>query len=171
VKNPDAIYELPRLLAPANSGKKGPDGSPESSPGDDSDNAAKVDPRIVGIWETKGVNEGVPWTSRWDQQANGHFIHSKSDTDTGTVTAIDGKLRVFSDTSQEWVDETYELLRTTTLVTEGPDGKATWKRVGTHTSSSRRRSNGDSGDSSNEGRHVHHSVPNPINIIRHFLPF
>ena len=165
-KNPDAVDELPRLLAPANGGKKD-----DGSPGDDSDNAAKVDPRIVGVWETKGVTDGAAWTLRWDQQANGHFVHSKSDTDTGTVTTADGKLRVYSDTSKEWTDETYELLNTTTLVTDGPDGKATWKRIATHTSSTHRRSSSGDSEQSSSGGHVHHSIPNPVReIIRH-LPF
>jgi hypothetical protein len=107
--------------------------------GDDSNNAAKVDPRIVGIWETKGVYHGVSWTLRWNQQSNGHFVHSKSDSDTGMATAIDGKLRIYSDTSKEWTDDTYEFLNATTLVTDGPVGKATWKRVETHTTSTRKR--------------------------------
>ena len=173
VKNPESLSELPRLFAPTIAEKKdSADGSPNPPPaaGDDTDDADKVDPRIVGIWETKGVTNGVAWTWRWDQQANGHFIHSKAVTGTGMVTAIDGKLRVFSDDSQQWTESTYAFLNSTTLVTEGPPGTATWKRVATHASSGRRHS-GESEPSSDEGRHPHHYVPNPVNQIRHFFGF
>ncbi len=100
----------------------------------------QLDPQLVGTWETKGrwpPNSTRTRTAHWSMQDDGHFTFSGPWSDTGTITATDGKMKWFSNNAAQPVDITYEF-NGDTLVTHGPLGDAQWTRTRPSTQQSSR---------------------------------
>ena len=89
------------------------------------------DPRLVGAWETRGPwppNSGRMQTVHWTIETDGHFSFSGPWTDAGALTAADGNIRWFSNSSAQPVDLTYQF-NGEMLTTHGPLGDAIWWRT------------------------------------------
>jgi formylglycine-generating enzyme required for sulfatase activity len=101
------------------------------SPLPEIDPAAPVDRKLVAIWEAKITAPTGSATARWEQNADGHYsvTTNGTTTDTGTLTASNGRIRQISETSGLTIDVTYQFKTTTQLLTNGPLGSATWKRI------------------------------------------
>ncbi len=96
-----------------------------------SDSDAPVDRRLVGIWETKATGPAGMATFRWEQDADGRYRVAINGTpsDAGRLSADDGRLRQTSDASGVTTDVTYQFKTATQLVTTGPLGQATWRKL------------------------------------------
>lgn len=95
------------------------------------DPAAPVERKLVAIWETKMPAPGGTVAVRWEQNADGHYTVTTNGTitDTGTVTAAEGRLRQTSERTGLATDVTYQFKSSTQLLTTGPLGPATWRRI------------------------------------------
>lgn len=98
------------------------------------------DPRLVGAWETKGPwppNSGRMQTAHWTIETDGHFTFSGPWSDTGGLTASDGRMQWFSNNSAQPVGLTYQF-NGEMLTTHGPLGDAIWWRAKRSNQQSRR---------------------------------
>ena len=104
---------------------------PTEVPAPEADPEAPVERRLVAIWETKIAQPKGSTTIRWQQNADGRYTvdTNGTTTDAGTLTAADGRLRQTSDVTKLSMDVTYQFKSSTQLVTNGPLGTATWRRV------------------------------------------
>ena len=100
---------------------------PEVAP----DNGEGVEKRLVGTWETKAPNPaGGTFNFRWEQEADGRYrVTGGPFPDTGTLTASGGHIQQYSETARQSVAVTYRFKSGTQLLTEGPLGPATWRKV------------------------------------------
>ncbi len=103
--------------------------SPETPTGD-TNSEMPVERKLVAIWDTKMTVPGGSAAVRWEQNADGRYTVTTNGTttDTGTLTAADGRLHQKSEISGLETDVAYQFKSTYTVVTSGPLGTATWKR-------------------------------------------
>ena len=104
--------------------------SGETTPAEVEPNAA-VDRRLVATWEAKVTAPTGTATLRWEQDADGRYRGSVNGvvTDTGTLTASDGRIRRTSETTGVTAMVTYQFKTGTQLLTVDPLGPATWRRI------------------------------------------
>jgi serine/threonine protein kinase len=140
---------------------------PSSSPASD---ATPVDPKLVGTWEGKPNGSKGAWERQWEQQKDGSYAISGTLTETGNLTASDGKIEKYLDGAQEPSEVEYKFVGNT-LITMDPDGSTTvWRLVskpkseGPKTSANQVRHNRHTGQSSGHSPGIMHE-------IRRFLPF
>ncbi|HWY50314.1 MAG TPA: serine/threonine-protein kinase [Chthoniobacterales bacterium] len=104
-----------------------PDGEsalPSAAPGQQG--AATLDPRLVGTWESGGHGRGQ--RQRWEQFADGHYTFSGPVSDTGVMSAADGRMKQYSNASQHPIDITYQFNGPKLVATTG-DSSIEWTRV------------------------------------------
>jgi formylglycine-generating enzyme required for sulfatase activity len=89
-----------------------------------------VDRRLVAIWEYKPGNspEGA---LRWEQEASGRYKLARGGevVEAGTSIAREGRLQQQPDGSAGKSISTYRLKTSTQLVTDGPMGEISWRRI------------------------------------------
>jgi hypothetical protein len=133
-----------------------------------------VDAKLVGKWEGKPNGTKGGWDRQWEQQADGTYAISGTVTETGNLTAIDGKIEKYLDGTLQASEVLYKFVGNT-LVTTDPDGTATvWRLVSAGSSKSKSTSTQTSGNPVKHTRHTgqpsSHS-PGILHEIRRFLPF
>ena len=123
--------EAAAILPPLAHDETPPDAAP--------DNGEGVEKRLVGTWETKAPNPaGGTFTFRWEQDADGSYrVTGGPFPDTGTLTASGGHIQQYSETARQSVAVTYRFKSSTQLLTEGPLGPATWRKVKANPTASR----------------------------------
>jgi serine/threonine protein kinase len=146
-------------------------GTPTSGPAGD---ATTVDPKLVGTWEGKPNGSKGAWERQWQQQQDGSYAISGSLTETGNLTASDGKIEKYLDGAQEPSEVLYKFVGNT-LITMDPDGNTTvWRLVSADSSKSKSAGSKTSANPVRHSRHVQQSSgrsPGIIHEIRRFLPF
>ena len=107
----------------------GPQDSPAPQPAPTPDAApdTTLDSRIIGSWQTGSTRTKRAHLDLW---ANGCWQVWGPVNDSGTFTASNGRLRQFSDITQQWQEASYQF-EDDTLVILSPLGSATWHRTGT----------------------------------------
>jgi len=145
--------------------------SPSSGPASD---ATPVEPKLVGTWEGKPNGSKGAWELQWQLQQDGSYAISGTLTETGNLTASDGKIEKYLDGAQEPREVVYKFVGNT-LITMDPDGATTvWRLVSGGPSKSK--SEGPK-TSANPVRHSKHTgqssshSPGIMHEIRRFLPF
>jgi hypothetical protein len=135
---------------------------------------AAVDVKLVGNWEGKPNGSKGGWDRQWEQQADGSYAVSGAVTETGNLTAGDGKIEKYLDGSLQPSEVLYKFVGNT-LVTTDPDGTATvWRLVSGGASKPKATGAQTSGS---PAKHIRHSTqssshsPGIIHEIRKYLPF
>jgi serine/threonine protein kinase len=153
------------LPLPVNTNPLNPSPTPE---------VAAVDVKLVGSWEGKPNGSKGGWDRQWEQQADGSYAVSGAVTETGNLTAGDGKIEKYLDGSLQPSEVLYKFVGNT-LVTTDPDGTATvWRLVSGGASKPKATGAQTSGS---PAKHIRHSTqssshsPGIIHEIRKYLPF
>jgi serine/threonine protein kinase len=142
--------------------------NPQSS-GPASD-ATPVDSKLVGIWEGKPNGSKGAWELQWEQQQDGSYAISGTLTETGNLTASDGKIEKYLDGAQEPSEVQYKFVGNN-LITMDPDGGTTvWRLVSKPKSADTKTSSSPVRHSRHTGQSSGHS-PGIMHQIRRFLPF
>jgi serine/threonine protein kinase len=135
---------------------------------------ATVDAKLVGNWEGKPNGSKGGWDRQWEQQADGSYAVSGAVTETGNLTAGDGKIEKYLDGSLQPSEVLYKFVGST-LVTTDPDGTATvWRLVSGGASKPKATGTQTSGTPAKHIRHSSQSSshsPGIIHEIRKYLPF
>jgi serine/threonine protein kinase len=133
--------------------------------------AVAVDPKLVGKWEGKPNGTKGGWDRQWEQQADGTYAVSGTVTETGNLTASDGKIEKYLDGTLQASEVLYKFVGNT-LVTTDPDGTATvWRLVSAKPKFTGAQTSG------SPVKHTRHSnqssshSPGILHEIRRFLPF
>ena len=116
--------------APSAAPSVGPEIQPSPSAGPAV--ATQLDPRLVGIWETAHTSRSK--RVRWEQAADGHYTFSGAAQDAGVISGSDGKMKQFSNGTQQPIDLTYQF-NGAKLVTTNSTGSTEWQHVGDSSSS------------------------------------
>ena len=145
--------------------------APSSGPASD---ATPVDPKLVGTWEGKPNGSKGAWELQWQLQKDGSYAISGTLTETGNLSASDGKIEKYLDGGQEPSEVVYKFVGDT-LITMDPDGATTvWRLVSGDLSKSK---SAGTKTSANPVRHTRHTgqssshSPGIMHEIRRFLPF
>ncbi len=145
--------------------------TPSSGPASD---ATTVDPKLVGTWEGKPNGSKGAWERQWQQQQDGSYAISGALTETGNLTASDGKIEKYLDGAQEPNEVLYKFVGNT-LITMDPDGGTTvWRLVSGDPSKSKSAGPKTSANPVRHSRHTGQSSghsPGIMHEIRRFLPF
>ncbi|MBV8350806.1 MAG: protein kinase [Verrucomicrobia bacterium] len=135
---------------------------------------AAVDVKLVGNWEGKPNGSKGGWDRQWEQQADGSYAVSGAVTETGNLTAGDGKIEKYLDGSLQPSEVLYKFVGNT-LVTTDPDGTATvWRLVSGGASKPKATGAQTSGSPAKHIRHSSQSSshsPGIMHEIRKYLPF
>ena len=100
--------------------------APSTGPASD---ATPVDSKLVGTWEGKPNGSKGAWELQWQLQKDGSYAISGTLTETGNLTASDGKIEKYLDGAQEPSEVVYKFVGNT-LITMDPDGATTvWRLV------------------------------------------
>jgi len=171
--NNDEPQSTPSTQTPKSESATSPvvSNAPSSGPASD---AAPVDSKLVGTWEGKPNGSKGAWELQWQLQKDGSYAISGTLTETGNLTASDGKIEKYLDGGQEPSEVVYKFVGNT-LITMDPDGATTvWRLVSGDPSKSK--SEGPK-TSANPVRHTRHTgqssshSPGIMHEIRRFLPF
>ena len=88
---------------------------------------SRVDPAMVGSWQTSAVLDGKAFTFLFDIQSSGTFQITSTTTDQGRFEAKNG---VFTQVSKNGtvIDGTYNVISPNAVTITGPAGVGTWSR-------------------------------------------
>jgi hypothetical protein len=89
--------------------------------------SAGVERQFDGIWMTHGVDGGKANDIMMTVDAGGHYQSRISVTETGNITAANGRYRMVN-TAGEVTQGTYAVVGPTRVTVTGPLGTADWKR-------------------------------------------
>jgi hypothetical protein len=115
--------------------------------------AEAFDKKLIGIWEAKSPSPAGTVTWRWEQESDGNYTLAGPVSDAGHVTASGGRMQQVSELTGLKTAVTYKFNTSTQLVTHGPLGEATWKRISSTTTKAKElaRNNADSGEEKKDG--------------------
>jgi serine/threonine protein kinase len=133
-----------------------------------------LDPKLVGNWEGRPNGSKGVWDRQWEQRADGSYAISGSVTETGDITASDGKIAKYLDGASQPTEVLYKFVGNT-LYTTDPDGsKTVWRLVSADSSNPKSTGSPTSGNQGKRARHTarpsSHS-PGILHEIRKYMPF
>lgn len=91
---------------------------------------ADVDPGMVGIWETSGVNEHGSWKLTWEIHADSSYVLSGALNDSGIIGSSGGSWHTRSNITKQSAEGTYNFRDANHMEGAGPGGSGVWTRVG-----------------------------------------